>query len=445
MPTGSVKCRMCGFSFEGQLGEESQQRPSGRVRQRTVSKSREEILAALEQAELGGKPREESVSATVRSEAAAWDVPASVPPPPIAEVPVANFSEPVVEKAGSESAFEPFSDPVPEAPVEPEPEPVPVAEAAPVEPEPEPVPIAEAAPVEPEPEPVPVAEAAPVEAEPEPVPVAEAAPVEAEPEPVPVAEAAPVEAEPEPVPVAEAAPVEPEPEPVPVAEALPEESPAKADTAVAQAAKEEVQPPKQFSGKGFKLKSGAAGISLKSRDHAPERKPEASKVAASEIKEKVKSAESDGVQKHSQSDSGSTQVGDGGSFGDKRHKQGFKAQKGENRPMIGDQSLIGWLVSFNDKNGSSIELRGKKFFVSSERIRGNDLVLDDSSVSAPHCMVNLSGSGTLQLQDLLSDNGVHLRKGGNSEFTRIDMGTVESGDTIKFGTAEYLVVLLPEH
>jgi hypothetical protein len=415
VPTGSVKCRMCGFSFEGQLGEESQQRPSGRVRQRTVSKSREEILAALEQAELGGKPREESVSATVRSEAAAWDVPASVPPPPIAEVPVANFSEPVVEKAGSESAFEPFSDPVPEAPVEPEPEPVPVAEAAPVEPEPEPVPIAEAA------------------------------PVEAEPEPVPVAEAAPVEAEPEPVPVAEAAPVEPEPEPVPVAEALPEESPAKADTAVAQAAKEEVQPPKQFSGKGFKLKSGAAGISLKSRDHAPERKPEASKVAASEIKEKVKSAESDGVQKHSQSDSGSTQVGDGGSFGDKRHKQGFKAQKGENRPMIGDQSLIGWLVSFNDKNGSSIELRGKKFFVSSERIRGNDLVLDDSSVSAPHCMVNLSGSGTLQLQDLLSDNGVHLRKGGNSEFTRIDMGTVESGDTIKFGTAEYLVVLLPEH
>ncbi len=130
----------------------------------------------------------------------------------IAETPILSHTQPaadadIVEQAPPEAA--PI---VEEAPIEPEPEPMPVVavvEEAPIEPEPEAAPVVavvEEAPIEPEPEAEPVAggvEEASIEPEPEAEPVAggvEEAPIEPEPEAASVAgsvEEAPVEPEPE--------------------------------------------------------------------------------------------------------------------------------------------------------------------------------------------------------------------------------------------------------
>jgi len=107
-------------------------------------------------------------------------------------------------------------------------------------------------------------------------------------------------------------------------------------------------------------------------------------------------------------------------------------------------SLIGWLVSYEAPNGTGIELRGTKFFVTREQIRASDLVVADPSLSSPHCLVSAPGNGTLIVQDLLSERGITVKRIGSHTFENLDeVGTVANGDTVKFGSAEFLVVLIP--
>ena len=46
--------------------------------------------------------------------------------------------------------------------------------------------------------------------------------------------------------------------------------------------------------------------------------------------------------------------------------------------------LYGWLVSFVDPDGSSIELREGRFFVSAAQLRPTDMVFEDDTISTPH-------------------------------------------------------------
>ncbi len=105
--------------------------------------------------------------------------------------------------------------------------------------------------------------------------------------------------------------------------------------------------------------------------------------------------------------------------------------------------LFGWLVSYENPDGRAIELREGKFFVTASSIKGSDLVLEDPSISTPHALMSISDSGLL-VQDLMSDNGVFVRVHGDGDYRREDgIIRVAHGDWIRFGDVDFLVIVVP--
>lgn len=105
--------------------------------------------------------------------------------------------------------------------------------------------------------------------------------------------------------------------------------------------------------------------------------------------------------------------------------------------------LYGWLVSYADPDGKSIELREGKFFVAGSSLKENDLIIDDKSISTPHALVSVGGETGLRIQDLMSDRGVFLRHGESGAYQRREEPcTVEHGDWVRFGDVEFLVCLI---
>jgi len=98
----------------------------------------------------------------------------------------------------------------------------------------------------------------------------------------------------------------------------------------------------------------------------------------------------------------------------------------------------------NDTNGFSIELRTGKFFVAKQKLRENDLIIPDSAISTPHCLLKIS-RGSLQIQDLMSEQGTYVMKKSSSSFVSSEeVEAVEHGDKLKFGAFELLVCLVPD-
>jgi len=104
--------------------------------------------------------------------------------------------------------------------------------------------------------------------------------------------------------------------------------------------------------------------------------------------------------------------------------------------------LFGWLVSYKNADGSAIELREGKFFVTSNSLKPNDLLIDDSSVSTPHALMNISLEAGLNVQDLMSERGVHVRHADEDSFQREDSTQLSHGDWVRFGDAEFLVSII---
>ena len=121
-------------------------------------------------------------------------------------------------------------------------------------------------------------------------------------------------------------------------------------------------------------------------------------------------------------------------------KEGTKdaVKKGEQLGRI-----YGWLVSFADANGSSIELREGRFFVSSSQLRSTDLVLEDDTISTPHAMFSIGTDTGLSIQDLKSDRGVFIRTADSTTYHReYDTVVLEHGDWVRFGDLEFLVSVI---
>lgn len=105
--------------------------------------------------------------------------------------------------------------------------------------------------------------------------------------------------------------------------------------------------------------------------------------------------------------------------------------------------LAGWLVNYRDSDGKAIEIREGKFFVSRSRVKDSDMVIDDRSVSSPHALCAVGVGQRLRVQDLMSDNGVFVRRRDEMEYVRIvETAELEHGDWVKFGEAEYNVCLI---
>ena len=105
--------------------------------------------------------------------------------------------------------------------------------------------------------------------------------------------------------------------------------------------------------------------------------------------------------------------------------------------------LYGWLVSYSNPDGEAVELREGKFFVSASSLKENDLVLDHDSVSTPHAMITISADRGLEVQDLMSENGIHVRPRDEDAYRQEEeVVTVEHGDWLRFGDVEFLVTLI---
>lgn len=105
--------------------------------------------------------------------------------------------------------------------------------------------------------------------------------------------------------------------------------------------------------------------------------------------------------------------------------------------------LYGWLVSYADPAGTSIELREGKFFLTKNSLKDTDLVIPDASISTPHAMFTISVKTGLVVQDLMSDRGVFVRRVNADTYKREDGAVVvEHGDWLRFGDVEFVVTLV---
>jgi hypothetical protein len=113
---------------------------------------------------------------------------------------------------------------------------------------------------------------------------------------------------------------------------------------------------------------------------------------------------------------------------------------------LDEGALVGWLVNYDqDAKGVAGEIRSGKFFIGRQRLRKHDMVIGDSAISTPHCLMAASCSGGLVVQDLMSDQGTFIKKRGAGSFVKVQDSTkVEHGDCLRFGGYEVLVCLVPK-
>jgi hypothetical protein len=121
-----------------------------------------------------------------------------------------------------------------------------------------------------------------------------------------------------------------------------------------------------------------------------------------------------------------------------------KAQSKPSKAPASSGRLFGWLVNYAlDADGAATELREGKFFVTASSLKPTDLIIDDSSISTPHALVVVGTDTGLQVQDLMSDRGVFVRRRGADSYQReYEVVHVEHGDWVRFGDVEYLVSLI---
>lgn len=126
-----------------------------------------------------------------------------------------------------------------------------------------------------------------------------------------------------------------------------------------------------------------------------------------------------------------------------RKEKGAKAPKSPGKQLESTGRLFGWLVNYNEPNGSSIELREGRFFVTSSQLRPTDLVLDDSTISTPHAMFTIGLDTGMVIQDLKSDRGVFIREQDTSTYRReYESVELHHGDWVRFGDLEFLVSII---
>lgn len=110
---------------------------------------------------------------------------------------------------------------------------------------------------------------------------------------------------------------------------------------------------------------------------------------------------------------------------------------------IMDGRLFGWLVDYSDPQGRAIELREGKFFVTRNSLKKSDLILDHASISTPHAVVRVGTDTGLEIQDLMSERGIFVRRRETDVYQKQDdRAKLEHGDWVRFGDVEFIVSLI---
>lgn len=110
----------------------------------------------------------------------------------------------------------------------------------------------------------------------------------------------------------------------------------------------------------------------------------------------------------------------------------------------GRRRLFGWLVSYSSPDGVATELREGKFFLTRSSLKSSDMIIDNPSISTPHALINVSVKDGFQVQDLMSEQGVFVRRRGEANFERCDTCNINHGDAIKFGEVEYVLSVVAQ-
>jgi len=111
---------------------------------------------------------------------------------------------------------------------------------------------------------------------------------------------------------------------------------------------------------------------------------------------------------------------------------------------VPEGGLVGWFVSYaGDEGGKATEIRAGRFFICGEKLKETDLVLADTSLSTPHCLVKATANEGLRIQDLMSEQGTYLRRRDEKEYRRQnETVNIVHGDWLKFGEYEVMVCLI---
>lgn len=109
------------------------------------------------------------------------------------------------------------------------------------------------------------------------------------------------------------------------------------------------------------------------------------------------------------------------------------------------EMLVGWFVNYStNKKGTSFEIRLGRQFVGRQSLREDDLIIQDSAISTPHCLLQVDTYGNVMLQDLMSENGTFVKKTGESDFVQVDSSIeLQHGDRVRLGSYEMVVCLIP--
>lgn len=123
-----------------------------------------------------------------------------------------------------------------------------------------------------------------------------------------------------------------------------------------------------------------------------------------------------------------------------------RGRSGGGRPeaqKAGEGRLFGWFVSYDSAEGDAIELREGRFFISGSKLKDNDLVIADKGLSTPHALVSINSKSGLRMQDLMSEDGLHVRRNGSEKYQKEEATVVlEHGDWVKFGDVEFLIAVI---
>ena len=133
------------------------------------------------------------------------------------------------------------------------------------------------------------------------------------------------------------------------------------------------------------------------------------------------------------------------------HQNEAPRRQAENSSRAADHAtqspgdLVGWFVDYSgNARGSGIEVRSGRFFIGRQKLRNGDMLLSDSSISTPHCMVTSAPGESLHVQDLMSERGTYVKRAGSDVYAPVtNTISLEHGDWLKLGEYEVLVCFVP--
>lgn len=110
--------------------------------------------------------------------------------------------------------------------------------------------------------------------------------------------------------------------------------------------------------------------------------------------------------------------------------------------------IVGFLISFDRSEfGEVSEIRAGRWLLTSRPAdHGDQIVIDDESISPLHAIVRATADGKIQVLDQLSEFGTGVTRHGSSTEEEISgsMSNLEHGDTVRFGKRKFIVCIVPQ-